>query len=153
MNLTIRTSQLDEPAVILLLNEHLQSMRMISPPESVHALDVAQLRETDVTFWCAWSEEDLLGCGALKQLTTTEGEIKSMRTAAAHRGRGVGRGLLDHLVHEARQRGYQRLSLETGSQAEFEPARRMYIKAGFTEYGPFAHYREDPNSVFMTKLL
>ncbi len=153
MNLSIRLSKLNEPAVISLLQEHLENMREISPPESVHALDVAQLREPDVTFWCAWSEEDLLGCGALKQLTTTEGEIKSMRTAVSHRGKGVGQRLLDHVLSEARRRGYERLSLETGSQPEFEPARRMYAKAGFVACGPFAGYREDPNSVFMTRRL
>ena len=123
MSFAIRLSNLDEPAVISLLSEHLHSMREISPPESVHALDAAQLRQTDVTFWGAWSDDVLLGCGALKQLSATEGEIKSMRTASAHRGQGVGQRLLDHILSEARRRLYARLSLETGSQPEFEPAR------------------------------
>lgn len=153
MNFAIRTSKLDEPAVVALLSEHLRNMHEISPPESVHALDIAQLRDPDVTFWCGWSADQLLGCGALKALTTKEGEIKSMRTVAAHRGKGVGRLLLDHILSEARRRGYARVSLETGSQPEFEPARRMYAKAGFRICGPFADYCEDPNSVFMTKTL
>lgn len=150
MHFTVRTSLLDEPAVLSLLREHLRSMREISPPESVHALDVSQLRSPDVTFWCAWAGSALLGCGALKALSATEGEIKSMRTLAAHRGKGVGRGLLGHIMGEARCRGYARLSLETGSQPEFEPARRLYARAGFRDCGPFADYVADPNSVFMT---
>lgn len=150
MHFTVRTSRLDEPAVLSLLSEHLRSMREISPPESVHALEVSQLRQPDVTFWCAWAGSELLGCGALKALSAAEGEIKSMRTASAHRGRGVGRGLLEHIMREAQSRGYARLSLETGSQPEFEPARRLYARAGFRACGPFADYVADPNSVFMT---
>ncbi len=150
MNFTIRPSQLEEPAIIQLLSDHLEDMRRISPPESVHALDLHQIRESAVSFWGAWSDEKLLGCGALKALSATAGEIKSMRTVSSYRSQGIGRHLLDHILSEARQRGYSRVSLETGSQPEFEPARRMYAKAGFTICGPFADYREDPNSVFMS---
>lgn len=149
----IRLDDLAGPEVRALLAEHLRSMRSISPPESVHALDLDGLRAPDVTFWTAWSGTRLLGCGALKELDRGHGEVKSMRTAAAHRGSGVARALLAHIVAEARCRGYARLSLETGSQHAFAPARRLYEGAGFSYCPPFAAYVEDPNSVFMTTLL
>ncbi|HEY1325333.1 MAG TPA: GNAT family N-acetyltransferase [Casimicrobiaceae bacterium] len=136
-----------------LLDEHLRSMHAISPPESVHALDLGALRKPDVTFWTAWSDGELLGCGALKALDRAHGEIKSMRTSTAHRRKGVARAMLQHIIDEARTRGYARLSLETGSQPAFEPARTLYRSFGFAYCGPFADYREDPNSVFLTRTL
>ena len=136
-----------------LLEEHLANMRRLSPPESVHALPIEALRQPDVTFWTAWSGDELLGCGALKELDPAHGEIKSMRTAAAHRRQGVARGMLAHIVAEGRRRGYGRLSLETGSDAPFEPAQRLYAGFGFAPCAPFAGYTEDPNSVFMTLAL
>ncbi len=150
---TIISGDPGAPQVANLLAEHLADLRRISPPGSVHALDIQQLRAPTVTFWGAWLGDDLLGCGALQALSATAGEIKSMRTASAHRGRGVGWLLLNHILNEARKRGYVRLNLETGSQPEFEPARRLYARAGFAPCGPFANYREDPNSVFLTLLL
>jgi len=128
-------------------------MYRISPPESVHALDLDGLRQPDVTFWSAWCGEVLLGCGALRERDAAHGEIKSMRTTSASRRTGVGRAILEFLIKEAKSRGYQRLSLETGSQIEFEPARRLYASAGFARCDPFADYREDPNSVFMSRKL
>ena len=125
-------------------------MHEISPPESVHALDLDALRHPSVTFWTAWSGTDLLGCGALKELNATHGEVKSMRTASTHRRTGVARALLQRILTEARDRSYSRLSLETGSQPEFLPARRLYESFGFTYCSPFEGYVEDPNSVFMT---
>jgi putative acetyltransferase len=116
----------------------------------VHALDAAGLRAADVTFWAAWEDSELLGFAALKQLDATHGEIKSMRTAAAHLGRGVGSALLAHLIDAAKARDYTRLSLETGSGAAFEPAHRLYEKFGFRFCGPFAAYKEDTFSRFMT---
>src|SRR6185295_18098417 len=127
----------------------LQSMYELSPPESVHALDLEKLREPEITFWSAWEGPLLLGCAALKELDRRHGEVKSMRTPAALRRRGAGRALLGHLVEVARSRSYGRLSLETGSHAAFEPAQRLYESFGFVRCGPFAGYREDPNSVFM----
>ena len=149
----IRLDDLSGPGIHALLAEHLAEMHRISPPESVHALPVDGLRQPDITFWTAWSGNDLLGCGALRQLSAVHGEIKSMRTAIAHRGKGVAKALLEHIVEEAKGRGYERLSLETGSQKEFEPARTLYERSGFTRCPPFADYVEDPNSVFMTRSL
>jgi len=144
---------LDDPDVLALLREHLQGMADHSPPESIHALDVEGLRAPDITFWTMRNGSEVLGCIALKQLDEWHGEIKSMRTASAHLRKGVGAALLEHLVAEARRRGYERLSLETGSGPGFEAAHALYRKFGFVECGPFADYREDPFSRFMTIVL
>lgn len=136
--------------VAALLQQHLDDMHRHSPPESVHALDLDKLRAPGVTFWVLRDEGVLSGCGALKQLTPFHGEIKSMRTADAHRGRGVGARMLEHVIAEARRRGYRRLSLETGTPAAFDAARRLYARYGFVECGPFGDYGLDPYSTFMT---
>lgn len=149
----IRIDDLRGPEIRALLEEHLVDMHRISPPESVHALDLEGLRKPEITFWTAWSGSDLVGCGALKALDTAHGEIKSMRTSLTHRRTGAGRAMLHHILDEARRRGYTRLSLETGSQPAFEPARRLYSSFGFEVCGPFATYAEDPLSVFMTRTL
>ncbi len=109
-----------------------------------------ELRQPDVTFWTAWSENELLGCGALKELSPYHGEIKSMRTSSAFRRMGVGRAILTHIIEEARRRSYTRLSLETGSMEAFKPAQHLYESFGFTYCAPFADYTDDPNSVYMT---
>ena len=148
--------QLDDPArpdVFALLKEHLRNMYELSPPESVHALDVSRLQSPDVSFWTVRDGKVLLGCGALKELDPLHGEVKSMRTPASLRRRGAGRALLTHIVQEARARGYRRLSLETGSMEAFAPAQRLYESFGFSYCGPFADYKPDPNSVFMTLAL
>ncbi|HKQ79133.1 MAG TPA: GNAT family N-acetyltransferase [Blastocatellia bacterium] len=149
----IRLDDLSGSAIQALLAEHLNSMRRLSPPESVHALEIEALRRPEITFWTAWSDDELLGCGALKELDSTHGEIKSMRTASAHRRKGVARIILSHIIEEARNRSYARLSLETGSMQAFEPAQRLYASFGFTYCAPFGEYTEDPNSVFMTLTL
>jgi len=149
----IERDDLSRPAIHELLEEHLRSMRALSPPESVHALDLERLRAPEITFWSAWEGDLLLGCGALLELEARHGEVKSMRTPEARRRTGAGRALLMHIIEEARSRGYERLSLETGSMAAFEPAHRLYESAGFTRTGPFGSYAEDPNSVFMTLAL
>lgn len=149
----IKVDDLSGPEVHALLQEHLRNMASLSPPESVHALDLEGLRKPDITFWTVWSGRELLGCGALKELSARHGEIKSMRTAAAHRRKGVARVMLEHIVQEAKRRGYERLSLETGSMKAFEPAHRLYESFGFRYCPPFADYVEDPNSVFMTREL
>jgi len=149
----IRLDDLTGPEIVALLDEHLASMHTHSPPESVHALPIEKLRETDITFWSVWENGELLGCGALKELDPQHGEVKSMRTVSKHLRKGAGRAVLDHIIHEAKRRGYRRLSLETGSMAAFEPARKLYERAGFTYCEPFADYVEDPNSVFMTMRL
>ncbi|SFV27399.1 putative acetyltransferase [Pseudoxanthomonas sp. YR558] len=144
---------LRHPAVIALLQEHLDWMHRISPPESVHALDLDALRQPDIAFWTLWDGETLTGCGALRVLDATHGEVKSMRTAQTHLRRGVAATMLEHLLAEARGRGYTRLSLETGSMDYFAPARALYARAGFLPCAPFGDYAEDPNSVFMTRAL
>lgn len=152
-DIAIREGGLADPQVLALLREHLASMAALSPPDSIHALGLAALRAADVTFWGAWRDGTLLGCGALKQLDAAHGEIKSMRTAMAHRRTGIGAVLVRHIVEEARRRDYRRLSLETGSMEAFAPARRMYARAGFVPCPPFAGYTDDPNSVYMTLFL
>ena len=149
----IRVDDLTGPQIRALLEEHLRNMYEVSPPESVHALDLSALRKPDITFWTAWSDGELQGCGALKELDRTHGEIKSMRTPQALRRRGAGRAMLDHIIEEARRRSYERLSLETGSMEAFAPAQKLYESAGFRTCPPFGDYAEDPNSVFMTRLL
>ena len=151
--MNIRVDDLRGPEIAALLEAHMALMRSISPPESVHALDLERLRAPNITFWTAWDGADLLGCGALKQLDAGHGEIKSMHTPARWRRRGVAAELLAHIIGEAKARGAKRLSLETGSQAEFAPARGMYARHGFVECGPFGDYKLDPNSVFMTREL
>jgi putative acetyltransferase len=149
----IRIDDLSGPEIAALLSEHLQDMHANSPPESVHALDLERLRQPEITFWTIWDEGRLAGCIALKQLDLQHGEIKSMRTPRELRGRGAAKLLLQHLIEEAQRRGYRRLSLETGAQTFFEPAHALYASFGFEECMPFADYREDPNSVFMSKTL
>ncbi|HUQ27451.1 MAG TPA: GNAT family N-acetyltransferase [Usitatibacter sp.] len=146
----IEVDDLTRPEVHGLLQEHLANMYELSPPESVHALDLSKLRAADITFWSVWDGETLIGCGALKAMGAEEGEIKSMRTPNALRRRGAGRAVLTHIIGEARARGYRRLYLETGSQAGFVPARNLYTSFGFTACGPFGDYKPDPHSVFMT---
>ena len=149
----IALDDLSRPEVHALLEEHLRHMRELSPAESVHALDLEGLRKPEITFWCAWDGGDLLGCGALKELSPVHGEVKSMRTARAHLRKGVARAMLAHIIREARVRSYRRLSLETGAMAAFAPAQRLYESFGFAYCPPFEGYGEDPNSVFMTRLL
>ncbi|HKP11633.1 MAG TPA: GNAT family N-acetyltransferase, partial [Blastocatellia bacterium] len=125
----------------------------LSPPESVHALNLDKLREPDITFWTVWENDLLLGCGALKELDPKHGEIKSMRTPIAHRRKGAGRVILAHIIAVAKGRSYERLSLETGASEAFKPARRLYESFGFTYCGPFDDYPDDQNSVFMSMRL
>lgn len=136
--------------IIDLLQTHYVAARAASPPCSAHALDLAALRAADVSFWAAWDGEMLLGVGALKQLSSEHGELKSMHTHAPMRGKGVGAAILRHVIAVSRQRGYSRLSLETGSMDYFIAARALYRRHGFRDCAPFGGYGLDPNSVFMT---
>ena len=149
----IRVDDLTAPAVHALLREHLGGVAEHSPPGSIHALDLDALRAPDLTFWTVWDGAIAAGCGALREVDPAHGEIKSMRTASTHLRRGIGAALLQHLLDEARARGYERLSLETGAQPGFAPARALYARFGFEPCGPFAGYVDDPNSVFMTRTL
>lgn len=151
--MVIRLGDLDDPQIVALLQEHLTEMQAVSPPESVHALDIEELKQRNVTFWALWEDNRLLTCGALKQLAADHGEIKSMRTSARYRGIGMAAKMLRHIIGEAQHRGYRRLSLETGSMAYFQPAIALYRKFGFEPCEPFADYRLDPNSVYLTKAL
>jgi putative acetyltransferase len=151
--LRILVDDLQGPEIIALLQEHLAEMRSVSPPESVHALDLPGLRKPEITFWTVWLGSELAGCGALKELGPEHGEIKSMRTARHHKRKGIAASVVRHILGEAARRGYRRLSLETGSQPHFAPARSLYASFGFQNCGPFGDYVEDPNSVFMTKVL
>jgi putative acetyltransferase len=146
----IKIDDLTGTKVAELVGEHLHGMTLNSPPESIHALNLEQLRKPEITFWSAWEGNELLGCGALKELDGQHGEIKSMRTSSSHLRKGIAKLLLNHIIEEAKQRGYQRLSLETGSMEAFEPARRLYASFGFSYCQPFSDYIEDTNSVFMT---
>ena len=146
----IRPADLQDPRVVDLLATHLATMRSQSPAESVHALDLEQLRAPGLSTWAVWSGGELQAVGALKRLSSRHGEIKSMHTRASARRRGVASALLAHIFATARAEGLSRLSLETGSQPEFAAARALYARHGFCECGPFADYRPDPNSVFMT---
>lgn len=146
----IKRDDLTGSEIAALIGEHLQSMFLHSPPESVHALDLDKLKGPDVTFWSVWSQGELAGCGALKELDNGHAEIKSMKTSSDFLRKGVARSMMQYLIEEAQRRGYRRLSLETGSMEVFDPARRLYEAFGFTYCDPFADYTEDPNSVFMT---
>ncbi|WP_394126413.1 GNAT family N-acetyltransferase [Vibrio hepatarius] len=145
--------RLESSAVLDLLREHLEDMNATSPAESVHALDVSALKESTVTFWSSWQGEQLLGCVALKALSSEHGELKSMRTTTLARQKGVGSTMLRHVLDHARQQGMTQISLETGSMNYFAPARALYEKHGFEYCDPFADYTEDPNSQFMTLVL
>ena len=147
--LEIRVDDLTGEKITALIHQHLSGMHDITPAESVHALPLEKLKQPDITFWSVWDQDDLMGCGALKELNPTHGEIKSMRTASAHLRKGVAGKLIEHLLLEARLRGYTRVSLETGTSEEFVAAQRLYEKYGFTYCDPFADYKLDPNSMFM----
>ena len=149
----IIAGDIDSRPVRDLLGEHLQGMAEHSPPESIHALDLQGLKAPDITFWTAWDDDVLCGCCALKELDARHGEIKSMRTAASHLRKGVAAAMLEHVIAESKRRSYERLSLETGSGPGFDAALAFYEKAGFVYCGPFADYREDPFSRFMTLAL
>jgi putative acetyltransferase len=149
----IKIGDLMSPKIQSFLKDHLEDMARHSPPESIHALNLEGLVKPEITFWSIWDKGELMGCGALKELDSRHGEIKSMRTAPAHRGKGAATLMLNHIEEEAKRRGYKRLSLETGSMDVFAPAHRLYARFGFKECGPFADYVEDPSSKFMTKEL
>ena len=142
----------DQP-IIQLLAEHMQNMQSSSPPESVHALDIEALKAPDITFWSAWENEELLGCAALKEISSTMGEIKSMRTASAHHRKGVASNLVNTIIETSIERGYKQLYLETVSMVEFAAARLLYTRFGFTFCPPFSGYEEDQNSLFMMRQL
>jgi putative acetyltransferase len=153
MSLTFHPGDLDSSDVRELLAYHFEQMRSTSPPEACHVLPIDGLRDPAVIFWSARDGGELVGVGALKELASDHGEIKSMRTAPAALGRGVGRAVLNHIMAEARSRGYQRLSLETGSIEPFAAALRLYASEGFEPCGPFGDYQDTPFTRFFTREL
>jgi putative acetyltransferase len=146
----IVVDDLSEPRVLTLLELHLERMHEHSPPGSVFALDLDGLRHPSVTFWTVWDGDAVMGCGALKELDPAHGEVKSMRTADEYLRRGVAASILDVIIHTARSRGYERLSLETGSGPAFEPSHALYRRNGFVECGPFGTYADAAFSRYFT---
>lgn len=151
--ITIAEDDPSAPEIIKLLEAHLTLMRSLSPPESVHALDLDELGGPDITFWSVRVEQKVVGCAALKALTPTHGEVKSMHVAETMRGAGIANRLVEHIHTTAKASGFERLSLETGSDRAFQPARSLYERHGFVETGPFGNYVPDPHSTFMTMAL
>lgn len=146
----IEVDDVTRPQVLALLEEHLRNMYELSPPEFVFAFDASKLRAPGIVFWTAWEDDTLLGCAALKELSPTQGEVKSMRTPASLRRRGAARALLKHILEVARERGYRELFLETGRHPAFGAAQALYSSVGFRECGPFGSYNDNGNSVFMS---
>jgi putative acetyltransferase len=151
MMLRIVEGGLDNDQVLAMLRFHFDTNMAVTPPGSAHVFDVSRLKQPDVFFWSAWNEETLMGTGALKLLTATHGEIKSMHTLQTARRSGVGTALLQYIVEQAKSKKLKRLSLETGSFAFFAPARALYTRHGFEECAPFGDYKLDTNSTFMTR--
>jgi len=153
----IRRDNIESAEVVELLTNHLKNMQGHTPPESVHALDLSAYHEPDLTLWTAWSENQLMGCGALKDLGFINGErvgeIKSMRTKEAFLRQGVADAVLNTILESARAMDLQRLSLETGATEHFKAAREFYRTRGFEKTGPFADYTDDPHSSYFTVLL
>ncbi len=149
----IRADDLKGPEIRALLQRHLDEMATYSPPESIHALDLDGLRVPEITFWTLWEGESLLGCGALKEIDVQHGEIKSMHVHSDARGKGVADIMLNHIMDEARNRNYNRLSLETGSMPAFIPARKLYEKYGFEKCAVFGDYKVDVHSICMTRVV
>lgn len=147
----IEVDDLSSPLVAEFLEEHLEDMRAISPPESKHALDLEALKSSNVTFWTVWDKNKLAGCGAIKELDSSHAEIKSMRTGSEFRNKGIASLILEHIIKISTESGYKILSLETGSMPFFKPAHRLYEKYGFEYCKPFADYVEGPYSKFMSK--
>lgn len=151
--MVIRIGELRHKEIISLLQEHHEDMLLHSPPESVHALDISALEAPNITFWSLWLDNTLAGVGALKEIDTTHGEIKSMRTSTNYLRKGIAGKLLDHIINQANIRSYKKLSLETGTMDAFLPAQKLYQRFGFEVCEPFDDYKEDPYSMFMTKTL
>lgn len=149
----IREGGLDEPEVVALLHDHVARARANQTPGGAHVLDIAGLKRPDVSFWSVWEGGALLGCGALKLIEPDHGEIKGMRTAPAQLRRGAGAALMAHILSVARERGYRRLSLETGTTPEFEAAQALCRQFGFTPSEAFGDYEAHPLSKFMSRAI
>ena len=153
MKIDLLVDDLSDGAIITLLDSHRQEMHKYSPPESIHALDVNALKESNITFWGARVDGKLVGCGALKEISAGSAEIKSMKTSQSFLRNGIAEKILKEIIVEAKRRSYSELKLETGSNAAFKPAITLYEKFGFEECGPFGEYKLDPYSKFFRKRL
>jgi putative acetyltransferase len=153
MYIAVQKDDLSDGTVVELLAQHLKEMQQHSPPESVHALKPEELVDSKITFWSAKINGVLAGCGALKEVSSTLGEIKSMKTSQSFLRKGVAKAVLQEIINEARRRGYSEVKLETGNRLNFAPAIALYYQNGFKSCGPFSNYREDPHSLFFTKKL
>ena len=153
MHIETRVDDLSSPAVQALITEHLAGMKTNSPPGHVKALALDSLRQSDITFWSAWCGQSLCGCGALKELDSSSGEIKSMRTRAAFLRKGVAQTVLNEILRMSRSRKYKRLYLETGTGPAFAAAHSLYLRNGFNCCGPFGNYDATDFNVFMEKTL
>ena len=153
MKIEIQINDLSAPEVQALIAEHLSGMHSNSPPGQVNALALDSLRHPDVTFWAAWCGKNLCGCGALKELDSSSGEVKSMRTRAVFLRKGVGQAVLNEILGTAHKRRYRRLYLETGTGAAFAAAHALYLRNGFQWSGPFGSYAATDFNVFMEKAL
>ena len=143
----------DHPEVNDLLTNHFIELRSASPEGSAHVLDIPGLRIPSIKFWSLWKNDKLFGCGALKFLDRNHGEFKSIRIHNNFRNKGNGIKIIEHLIYEAKKLDIKRLSIETGAGIFFEPARKLFQKCSFKPCKPFAHYKEDPNSIYLTKLI
>ena len=143
----------DNPEVHELLIKHFIELRSVSPEGSAHVLDINGLKDPSIKFWSLWEESDLIGSGALKFLSKEHGEFKSIRIGDKFRNKGNGNKVINHLISEAKKLKIKRLSLETGAGDFFLTARKLFIKCGFKHCEPFSHYKNDPNSVYMTMLI
>lgn len=150
MDISIRIADLNAEIFKNLVNEHKKLMLEHSPPESSHALLIEALKDPSITVWSIFGDQELVGCGALRMLSTDHGEIKAMHTVKEKRNQGLGKLILTHIIAESRARNLKRLCLETGSQDGFRPARKLYEAHGFIHCLPFGSYKSDPNSIFMT---
>ena len=153
MTEVIRVGLIDDDQVKTLLNQHVEDMYAKTPAESVHAFDLDRLKANDIAFYTLWIDEILAGCGAIKELSSAHGEIKSMRTSASFLRRGVAEKILTYMIEDAKMKGYSQLSLESGASHTFYPAHALYKKMGFELCDVFGDYKEDPNSLFMTLVL
>jgi len=143
----------DHPEVNELLTKHFIELRAASPKGSTHVLDILGLKIPSIKFWSLWKDEKLFGCGALKFLDKEHGEFKSIRINDNFRNRGNGVKIIEHLIEEAKKLGIKRISIETGAGKFFKPARKLFKKCNFEQCKPFAHYKEDINSIYLTRLI
>ena len=143
----------DHPEVNKLLTKHFIELRAASPEGSAHVLNIPGLKVPTIKFWSLWESEKIFGCGALKFLDNEHGEFKSIRIHDDFRNKGYGIKIIDHLIYEAKKLNIKRISLETGAGKFFDPARRLFKKCNFEPCQPFAHYKEDKNSLYLTKLI